>query len=261
MSDPVSWFHVPRPVARPRARLLCFPHAGGSGTLFHPWPPLLDADVEVVAVQLPGRATRRQERPYRRMVHLIPALVEVVRPRLDIPYVIFGHSLGAVVGFELVRALRRAGATLPASLFVSGRVAPQLDRDTRPIHHLPQAAFLRALEDRYGVADRTLRDPEMAAMLYPSLQADMEILETWTYAPDEPLAVPITASGGLRDHLAPRDALDAWREQTVASFALHLFAGDHFYLVNDRAPLLGLVRAALEGVGRGAVTPQASPGE
>lgn len=250
MSNRVSWFHVPRPVERPRARLFCFPHAGGSATTFHRWPPQLGEDIEVLGAQLPGRGARLREQPYRRMAQLIPALVEAIQPRLDVPYAVFGHSLGAAVAFEVVRALRRAGSPLPASLVVSARPAPQLPRAQPPIHSLPQAAFLRALEQRYGIADPLLRDPEMAALLYPPLQADMEILETWTCAAEAPLPVPLVACAGKRDPTTTPEALEGWRAQTSERFALHSVDGDHFYPQSNPAPLLALVREALASVGR-----------
>lgn len=250
MPNPRSWFHLPRPVARPRVRLFCFAHAGGSAATFHRWPASLGEDVEVLGAELPGRGARLGEPGYRRMPELIAALVAATGPRLDVPYAIFGHSLGAAIAFELARALRRAGAPLPAHLVVSARFAPQLPRTLPPVHALPQAAFLRALGARYGVANGALDDPEMAALLYPPLQADMEIFETWAPQAEAPLATPITACGGSRDPTVTRAGVDAWREQTSAGFASHVLDGDHFYLLTDPQPLLGVVRAALSGAGR-----------
>lgn len=250
MSNAISLFRAPRPVARPRARLLCFPHAGGSATVFHRWPLSLDADVEVLAAELPGRGTRLREAPYRRMPQLVSAVVEAARPFLDVPYLIFGHSFGAAVAFELALALRSIGAPPPVSLVVSGRRAPHLPSTLPPLHPLPRAAFIQALEARYGVANSVLKDPEMAAMLYPPLQADIETLETWTARTGEPLSAPIIACAGSRDPTVTREGLDAWREHTTATFALHMFSGDHFYLLTDPSALLGTLRAELSGVGR-----------
>jgi len=246
MSSTPSWFHVPRPVARPRLRLFCFAHAGGSAATFHRWPAPLGDNVEVLAVELPGRGGRLREPPHRRMPDLIAALLPAVTARLDVPYVVFGHSLGAAVAFELVRALRRAGAPEPAHLVVSARYAPHLPRTAPPIHALPQAAFLRALADRYGMANGVLDDPEMAAMLYPPLQADMEIFETWACTAEEPLATPITACGGSRDPTVTRDGVEAWRAHTSVGFASHVLAGDHFYLISDPPPLLRVLRTVLD---------------
>lgn len=216
--------------------------------MFHGWPPLLGDDIEVLGAQIPGRGARLRERPYRRMAQLIPALVDAIRPRLDVPYGIFGHSLGAIVAFELVRALRRAGSPLPASLVVSARSAPQLPRKLPPIHPLPRAAFIQALEQRYGMADPMLRDPDMAALLYPPLQADMEMFETWVYEAEAPLPVPLVACVGSRDPTATPETLEAWREQTSERFTLHVVDGDHFYPLRNRAPLLGILRDALSSI-------------
>jgi medium-chain acyl-[acyl-carrier-protein] hydrolase len=253
MSNSRSWFHVPRPVARPRVRLFCFAHAGGSAATFHRWPASLDEDVEVLGTELPGRGSRLREPVYRRMSELVAALVAAVEPRLDVPYALFGHSLGAAVAFELVRALRRAGAPLPAHLVVSARSAPQLPRTLPPLHGLPQAEFFRALSARYGVANGALGNAEMAALLYPPLQADMEIFETWAYQAEAPLATLITACVGSRDPTVTRDGIEAWREQTSAGITCHLLDGDHFYLLADPRPLLGIVRSRLSSVSRGAL--------
>lgn len=249
-SNSTRWFHVPRPLARPRLRLFCFAHAGASAATFHRWPAAIGEDVEVLGAELPGRGSRLREPAYRRMADLIAGVAAQVEPRLDVPYAVFGHSLGAAVAFELVRTLRRAGAPSPAHLVVSARYAPQVPRTLPAIHTLPQAAFMRALSARYGVANSALDDPEMAALLYPPLQADLEIFETWAYTEEAPLAVPITACVGSRDPTVTREGAEAWRDQTTAGFACHVLQGDHFYIVTDPQPLLGIVRAALRGVGR-----------
>jgi medium-chain acyl-[acyl-carrier-protein] hydrolase len=181
------------------------------------------------------------------MTQLVSALADAIAPLTDIPYAFFGHSLGGAVGFELIRELRRRGAPLPLHFFVSARPAPHLPHKYSPIHHLPQAAFISALEERYGMADAALREPELAALLYPSLKADFEILSTWDYQPEEPIPVPITALGALEDKHATRSELEAWRELTTGPFSIHMFPGGHFYWLNDPAPLLGRMRGALRG--------------
>ncbi|MCK6591966.1 MAG: alpha/beta fold hydrolase [Polyangiaceae bacterium] len=226
-------------------RWICLPHAGGNATVFHKWAAAFGPDVEVLGVQLPGRGMRLREEPHRRIDQLIAALKDAVLPLTDVPYAVFGHSLGSTIGLELARAMRRQNAPLPMHLFVSARTAPQLPPTGEPIHHLPQAAFIAALESRYGIADRALRDPEMAALLYPSLQADIEVLETLKHTPEEPLPIPITAFGALGDPSVKRPALEAWREHTSVRFALHMLEGDHFYLVRDPAPLLAVLRSAV----------------
>jgi medium-chain acyl-[acyl-carrier-protein] hydrolase len=223
-------------------RWICLPHAGGSASMFFKWAGHLPADVEVLGVQLPGRGARLREPPFRRMEALIAALKEAILPLTGEPYAIFGHSCGGLVGFELARAMRRDGRPPPLHLVVSARRAPHLPQRTEPIHHLPQAAFIDALEQRYGIADRVLRDPEMAEMLVPPLQSDMEILETATHAVEEPLAVPLTAVGALGDRSVARSDLEGWQQHTAAGWALHMFEGDHFYPLRDPAPLMAILR-------------------
>ncbi len=245
MSSTPKWFHVPRPLAHPRVRLFCFAHAGGGGTTFHRWPAPLGEGVEVLGAELPGRGSRMREPAYRRMPELIEGLLPAVRDRVDVPYVLFGHSLGAGIALALAQALRRAGAPSPAHLVVSARTPPQVPRTLPPIHGLPQAAFLRALSARYGMSNGVLDDPEMAALLFPPLQADLEIHETWESPDEEPLATPITACVGSRDPTVTREGIEAWRAQTSGSFASHVLQGDHFYLTTDPQPLLRIVRSVL----------------
>jgi medium-chain acyl-[acyl-carrier-protein] hydrolase len=252
MSTTPRWFHVPRPLTHPRVRLFCFAHAGGGATTFHRWPASLGDDVEVLGLELPGRASRMRELPYRRMPDLIAGVLPAVRARLDVPYVLFGHSLGAGVAFALAQALRGAGAPSPAHLVVSARMAPQVPRTLPPIHALPQPAFLRALAARYGMSNGVLDDPEMADLLFPPLQADLEIHETWSSPAEEPLATPITACVGSRDPTVTRESSEAWREQTSGAFASHVLQGDHFYLISDPQPLLRIVRSVLDDDARAA---------
>jgi surfactin synthase thioesterase subunit len=120
-------------------------------------------------------------------------------------------------------------------------------RGFSPIHQLPQTEFLRALEERYGIADPVLRDRDMAEMLFPWLQADMEMLETWTYEADSPLPVKIVAYGGFGDRTVSHEELDAWREQSSDAFSCHMLSGDHFYLLHDPGPLLVSLGSALRG--------------
>jgi medium-chain acyl-[acyl-carrier-protein] hydrolase len=120
-------------------------------------------------------------------------------------------------------------------------------RGLPPIHRLPQADFLRALEERYGIADPVLRDRDMADLLFPWLQADMEMLETWSYVTENRLPVRIVAYGGLEDRTISKDALVAWQEQSSLAFSCQMLRGDHFYLLHDPGPLLTSLGRVLSG--------------
>lgn len=227
----------PRPAAR--LRLFCFAHAGGGATAYRLWSAGLPADIEVRAVQLPGRETRLHEPALRRMDAIVEALVPALRDEFDRPFALFGHSMGAMVASELTHRLAELGLPLPRHLFVSGRRAPRCIEPDAPLHPLPDTAFIAELNRRYGgIPAEVLAHEELVQLLLPALRADLEALETAARPPRPPLPVPISAYGGLDDSRANRELLEPWRHETQASFRLRMFPGDHFYLQPRRHDLL-----------------------
>jgi medium-chain acyl-[acyl-carrier-protein] hydrolase len=235
-----------KPNALARLRLFCFPYAGVGASLFGTWWKDLPHDVEVCAIQPPGRESRWKEPPLTRVGPVVEAVVEAIRPRLDLPFTFFGHSVGALIGFEVVRELRRRKEPLPVRLFVSARRAPQLPRRQPPIHHLPDPIFVGEMRRRYGgIPDAVLQQADLLQLMLPALRADVAIHETYAYVDEPPLACPISVFGGLADAEASRDDLEAWRRHTQSAFTLAMFPGDHFYVRHARAPLLRALSEAL----------------
>jgi len=196
-------------------------------------------------VQLPGRENRLREPALDDLGLIVEALgtvIEVTRP-----FAFFGHSLGAIVAFELTRWLRDRGRALPAHLFVSGSSAPDVRFSKAPLHAMPDdAAFLAAVARRYGgIPDAVADDPEFRALIAPALRADLRINELYRYVDAAPLPVSISAYGGSDDGEVSREALDAWRRQTSSGFALRLFAGDHFFVNGARAAVVADVAETL----------------
>jgi medium-chain acyl-[acyl-carrier-protein] hydrolase len=219
-------------------RLFCFPYAGGGAMAYRAWGQDLPGGIEVCPVQLPGRENRLLEPPFTRLASLVQTLLDVLRPYLDRPFALFGHSLGALIGFELARQLQKQFGLFPAHLFVSGHRAPQLPDPDRPLHDLPEAKFVEELRRLGGTPEVVLRDRDMLQLVLPVLRADFALCETYTYAGWDALGCPITALGGWQDHKVRYEELIAWQEQTQAGFQLRMFPGDHFYLRNARIPLL-----------------------
>ena len=118
-------------------RLFCFPYAGGGASIFRTWPERLPPDIEVCAIQLPGREDRFGEPTFENLSSVIDVLADVLCPYTDFPFAFFGHSLGALISFELTRRLRRQKTPCPMQLFVSGHRAPQIPDPDPPIHQLP----------------------------------------------------------------------------------------------------------------------------
>ena len=233
-----GWAIYPSRNPSARLRLFCFPYAGGGATVFSPWARSLPPEVEVVAVQPPGREGRLTETPFADLMELVAAMHDALRPHLDKPFAFFGHSNGGLMAFELARALRRTGGPMPLHLFAGGRPAPQLELDDPPIHNLPHDEFIQTLRRFAGTPEEVLQNAEIMELIMPLLRADFSLGETYRYAPEPPLDLPISAYGGVRDQEVTREQVAAWETQTTAAFRLQMFPGDHFFINGDRALVL-----------------------
>jgi medium-chain acyl-[acyl-carrier-protein] hydrolase len=242
------WFQRRHHRPGARMRLFCFPHAGGGVATYRVWADRLPPDIDVCAVQMPGRDARAREAPCSDLPLLVESLAAGLAPHVDLPFAFFGHSLGALVAFEVTRQLRRQGGPLPVHLIVSARRAPQLPNVDTPTYDLPEPAFVDTLVRRYnGIPPAVLAEPELLAMFLPVLRADLEMTETYRYAPEDPLDVPITVLGGLEDRLAARADLAAWKDMTRAAFSLHMMAGGHFFVHTAPDEPLRIVTRQLAG--------------
>ena len=232
------WFYRPNPNRSCSLRLFCIPHAGGSASTFRDWPHRLPSCVEVWGIQLPGRESRFEELPYTQLLDLVKALANAIGPCADVPFALFGHSMGALIAFALARELRRLQLPNPVHLIVSGRRAPQLPNNGPPIHNLPKEQFLQEVSEFNGMMDEVFQHEELRELLLPVLRADFKMCETYEYVADEPLDCSISVFGGMQDDDVSRDDLTAWRQQTRRAFDIKTFPGDHFYLHTDPASFL-----------------------
>ncbi|WP_329363862.1 alpha/beta fold hydrolase [Streptomyces sp. NBC_00669] len=246
--DPRGSLWVRRFRPRPNApvRLVCLPHAGGSASFFAELPDLLGEEVEVLAVQYPGRQDRRGEPFAPSMDALARDVVAALLPWTDRPLAVFGHSLGAVLGFEVARGLRAAGRP-PAALFVSGRRAPSRQRPERA-HLLDDDGLLREVRALSGTDSRVFADEELVRMVLPAIRADYRIVESHRSAPEPLLDCPITVLTGADDPKVTAEEAAAWQEHTTSAFDLVTFPGGHFYLTAHAAPVAHLIAATLTGV-------------
>jgi medium-chain acyl-[acyl-carrier-protein] hydrolase len=251
MSNP--WLVWPRPNPNARLRLFCFSYAGGSAAIYRHWPSKLQTDLEVVAIELPGRGNRIREEPLNRLPAVVELTARAIVPHLNKPYTFFGHSLGALLSFEVARHLRRnyRHVPAPAHLFVSGRGAPQVVNGRYMIHNLPEAQLLTEVRRLNGTPPEVLADPELMELVLPLLRADFALCDTYVYEDDEPLVSPISAYGGLQDAEVSRAQLTEWGRQTFAAFRVSMFPGDHFFIHADvRLLLQTLARELQEVIGR-----------
>jgi medium-chain acyl-[acyl-carrier-protein] hydrolase len=241
------WIKVFQPQPDAQLRLFCFPYAGGGASIYRLWPRELPGGVEVCAVQLPGRESRWREEPFRRVEPLADATTEALLGRLERPFAFFGHSMGAILAFEVARRLGRRGLRGPRHLVVSGRSAPRVEIDDPPIRDLPREEFIDAVRRYSGTPEEVLQNRELMELVEPLLRADFSVSETYEYSPDpEPLAVPLTVFGGLRDEEVPPEDLEAWRLETRGPYRKYLIDGGHFFLNDQREEVLRIVARELE---------------
>jgi len=241
-----NWFVNLLPKPEAKIRLFFFPHAGGGPVVFAPWLPQLPSAIEGWTVHLPGRGSRYSEPAYKELRPLVERLSQAIEPLLDQPYALFGHSFGALVAFELARSLRRCGLPRPVTLFVSACGAPHLPDPHPPIHALPNAQFLKALEKFNGLSPELLRQPEVMDLFLPALRADVQAFETYIYPPEPPLKCRIVAFGGTDDPRLSREGLEAWAVQTDAAFQLQYFPGDHFFIHTAREAIIASIEAEIK---------------
>lgn len=244
--SPTRWIAARPAAAHTALRLICFPHAGSGAATYREWPRFLPAAVEVCPVLLPGRESRFGEPLPTRLGALIPPLALAIRDLADRPYAFFGHSMGALLAFELCHRLRHDGSDPPVWLVVSGHRAPRCPARHRPVHRLPDADLLAELREFGGTHDELLASEEFMRLVLPVFRADSELCETWEPAVREPLECVISAWGGDRDPRVNPGELDAWRHETRGGFSRRIYGGGHFYLHDDRAPVLADLAAGLE---------------
>jgi medium-chain acyl-[acyl-carrier-protein] hydrolase len=161
------------------------------------------------------------------MVH---SIVDSLLPEITGPFALFGHSMGALISFEVARELRRRGAMGPAHLLVSGRQAPQIEDRDAPTYNLPHAEFIAELRRLEGTPDEILDNPELMSLVLPLLRSDFELVQTYQYRFEPPLSCPITAYGGLEDQGTTMEELRSWQSQTSSTFSLKMFQGNHFFI-------------------------------
>ncbi|MEU5418578.1 thioesterase II family protein [Streptomyces sp. NPDC001407] len=226
------WIRSFHPAPQAPVRLLCLPHAGGSASAYFALSRELAPRVEVLAVQYPGRQDRRDEPLLDSIEALRDGVAEALTPWLDRPVALFGHSMGAVVAYELARLLCQDAGVPLTHLFVSGRGDPAGELGL-PLDELDDRAMITALDDLGGTDTRFLGDEEMLRLVAPAIRSDYRAVRTYRHTPGPRLTCPVTALVGDADGMVPVGEAAKWRAYTSADFRLEVFRGGHFYLAEQ----------------------------
>jgi len=241
-----KWVLLPRPNPSAVLRLFCFPYAGVGSTTFRTWIGEFGPMVELCLIQPPGRESRFAEPAMTSVDALAQAAADAMSSYVDSPFAFFGHSLGALVAFEVARELRRRHQPLPLHLFASAHRSPDLPHPHPPMRQLPDERFIEAIDQNYGgIPQAILDNRDLLELMLPCLRADFTSFETYQHAAEPPLSCPITAFGGRADRRVREFELTGWQAHTSGAFRLEMFDGHHFFLQSTRDALLTSVRRDL----------------
>ena len=216
--------------ARTRLRLYCLPYAGGSAGVFRSWCDLLPPNVDVWGVEYPGHGSRISEPLTDRIDALAELIAEAIAAQPAVPYALFGHSMGSLVAFEVCHVLAARNATIPTFLVAAGHRGPHLPASMPPVHDAPDAEFVAHLRELGATPPEVLESAELVDLMLPILRNDFRACERYSAPERPPLRTEIAAYGGLADEDADRDALLAWKQETLGRFVLRLFPGGHFFV-------------------------------
>ncbi|MCC3766869.1 thioesterase II family protein [Streptomyces sp. UNOC14_S4] len=242
-----AWVRRFHPSPESSVRLVCLPHAGGSASFYFPMSQALSPAVDVLCLQYPGRQERRQEPGIENIPDYADAIAAELKPWLDVPTAFFGHSMGAILAYEVALRLEREGAG-PVALFASGRRAPSRYREEN-VHRRDDDGIVREMQLLSGTDARVLGDEEILRMVLPAIRSDYTAIETYRSEPGAAVRAPITVFTGDRDPRTSLEEAEAWRAHTEGEFDIQVFPGGHFFLANHSAKIIEIVSAKTSAVG------------
>ncbi|MFB7469407.1 thioesterase II family protein [Kitasatospora sp. NPDC056184] len=235
-----AWIRRFQPAEDAAVRLVCLPHAGGAATYYFPVARALAPEIDVLAVQYPGRQDRRSEPVVEDVRALAELITAELRPWCDRPLALFGHSMGALVGYEVARRLQAEGVE-PLGLFASGRRAPSTVRD-EAVHRRDDQGIISALRELSGTGDEVLDDEDLLGMVLTAVRGDYKAVETYRADTGPVLGCPIQVLTGDSDEMTSPEENLAWERHTTAECRIEEFPGGHFYLSEQAPAVLASVR-------------------
>lgn len=224
--------------------LFCLPFAGGNQYSFRELKTLLPREITLIPLDYPGRGTRMRETMINSIEGMMLDTFNNLKDRLDKPYAVYGHSMGAAIAFELLHHIRKNGLPLPVHLFVSGRSAPSSPRRREEISHLPSPLFRLKIKELGGSPDEVLNNDALMELFEPILRNDFFAHETYRYQQAEKLNIPITAMHGDGEEFTDEE-VEAWGNETSSRFRKITFEGDHFFIFKYWKEIAGIISSEI----------------
>ncbi|MBS0636169.1 MAG: thioesterase [Verrucomicrobia bacterium] len=228
-----------QPRNNPKGRIFCIPYAGATAAYYRAWIPYISSDIELVGVEIPGRAYLK-DLPATSMSDLISTILPQIELLVDRPFVLYGHSYGSCIAYELAKHLH------PKALFVSSRRAPHIPSPLPPASPLPDNEFLDVMQNLYNaIPASVLKDKELLNMLLPTFKEDIRINETYVASPLPLLETPIFALYGKDDKTVSSQDMQAWQEVTKGTFTYLPFEGGHFFIDQAKAKVIRMIEDSI----------------
>ncbi|MER5358608.1 alpha/beta fold hydrolase [Streptomyces sp. NPDC002785] len=244
-----AWMRRFHPAPESGVRLLCLPHAGGSAPFYFPMSKSLSPAVDVLCLQYPGRQDRRLDPGIDNIPDYADAIAAELKPWLDMPTAFFGHSMGAVLAYEVALRLERDGLPGPIALFASGRRAPSRYREEN-VHRRDDDGIVKEMQLLSGTDSRILGDEEILRMVLPAIRSDYTAIETYRSDAGAAVRAPITVFTGDNDPRTSLEEAEAWRAHTTGEFDIQVFPGGHFFLANHSEKIIEIISTRISAVGR-----------
>jgi medium-chain acyl-[acyl-carrier-protein] hydrolase len=231
-----------------KIKLFCFPYAGGSSLIYRKWTEYLCPDIEMEAVELAGRGSRIGEPFYGDLTDAVNDAFRIVSPGIKrYPYVLFGHSLGGLICYELALLIRALGFPPPLHIFISGKSAPHVQREDEKIYHLmDDEKFKQEVIGLGGTPPELFEDADMLKIFLPVLRSDFRLAEMEQNSQEiNPLDEEITVLLGKEDDQTPEQC-DGWKKHTRRRCTIHYFEGGHFFLQEQMEEVVRIINETLQ---------------
>jgi surfactin synthase thioesterase subunit len=226
--------------------MLCFPYAGGSASIYYEWSKLMPNEVEVIGIELPGRGKRFTEECNSQLDLLVSELSEAIINNIEPPFLFFGHSLGAVVSYEVARKLRKLHYPLPVLLIISGRAAPHLEVEREKIDNMSDFEFKQLLKRVNGIPEQAFQNNELMKLVLPIIRADFILSSSYVHQKEAPLPCSIVMFSGENDHGISIEHIRAWEEHTSCNFSYYIFEGDHFFIRKRTSQIINVISSIIK---------------